>query len=49
MEEKVEITKKQLDYFNERDDMLSALEQAGVDNWTGWDYAMDILREMNNE
>lgn len=24
---------------------LRALEEAGVDNWSGYDYAMEILRE----
>jgi hypothetical protein len=28
---------------------LSALTQAGVDNWQGYDYAMDILREMRGQ
>lgn len=25
--------------------LLCALEQAGVDNWDGYDYAMEILNE----
>ena len=28
---------------------LDALEQAGVDNWDGYDYAMDAYREMKGE
>jgi hypothetical protein len=28
---------------------LSALERAGVDNWGGYDYAMEILRGDDDE
>lgn len=28
-----------------RDEMLLALEDAGVDNWAGREYALDSLRE----
>ena len=28
---------------------LAALENAGVDNWTGYDYAMELLREYERE
>ena len=28
---------------------LQALEQAGVDNWSGYDYAMEILRDWRKE
>jgi hypothetical protein len=30
--------------LKKRDEILSALEQAGVDNWEGYSEAMDILR-----
>lgn len=30
-------------------DKLSALEAAGVDNWIGYDDAMDILKDMKGE
>ena len=29
--------------------MLSALEGAGVDNWEGYDYAIDMLNEDEDE
>lgn len=29
--------------------LLLALQGAGVDNWEGWDYAMEMLEEMDNE
>ena len=28
---------------------LSALEAAGVDNWDGYDYAWEIMREIQSE
>lgn len=28
---------------------LAALENAGVDNWSGYDYAMELLREYESE
>lgn len=37
--------KRRLEYLERRDRKLTALEAAGVDNWQGWDDAMDILRE----
>lgn len=30
-------------------DMLAALESAGVDNWSGYDWAMEIFRGNSNE
>ncbi len=32
-------------YLNRRDQEFSAYENAGVDNWRGRDYAIEILRE----
>lgn len=32
-------------YLNRRDWKLCAIEGAGVDNWSGYDHAMDDLRE----
>lgn len=29
--------------------LLQALRAAGVDNWDGYDYAFEILREWNDE
>lgn len=31
----------------EREQLLDALEAAGVDNWEGYDEAMEILEEQN--
>jgi hypothetical protein len=44
-EEMVTITKAQHDHLLKKDDWLSCLEQAGVDNWSGWDYAQEIKEE----
>lgn len=40
------LDKLELDSLQEDSRKLSALETAGVDNWEGWDHAMEILREM---
>ncbi len=39
------ISQEEYENLLKRDEMLSALEGAGVDNWEGYDYAMDILNE----
>ena len=41
----ITITQKAYDYLCEREDWLTALESAGVDNWTGFDYAQEIYNE----
>jgi hypothetical protein len=38
----VEKLQKQLAELQERDRWLSALEAAGVDNWDGWDHAVEL-------
>lgn len=43
MDEEVTISKKEYDELKERDKYLSALEAAGVDNWEGNDYALEIF------
>lgn len=43
------VPQSELDRLMERDRMLCALESAGVDNWEGYEYAMDILREQDEE
>ena len=45
----VEITEEEFDRLQERDDFLSALECAGVDNWEGIDEAHEILREWQED
>jgi hypothetical protein len=45
----VEITEDHYERLLESEDKLAALEAAGVDNWQGYDDAMDILREWKLE
>lgn len=44
-EEMVTITKAQLDDLLDTEKLYLALESAGVDNWSGYDYAMELYRE----
>lgn len=44
----VEIDSNELDMLRRSDDILTALLDAGVDNWSGWDYAMELYREMRD-
>lgn len=41
--ENVTITKKEYDELNADQRKLNALENAGVDNWDGYDFAMEAL------
>ena len=43
--ETITITKKEYDRLVERDEFLSRLEGAGVDNWEGYSYAFDEEEE----
>lgn len=43
------ITQSRLDQLEARAEWLEALEQAGVDNWDGWDVARDIKAEWDQE
>ena len=36
------ISKKEHERLVERDDWLTCLESAGVDNWSGYDYAVAL-------
>jgi hypothetical protein len=45
MTETVTITKKEYEELLEDQKMLNALQDAGVDNWEGYDYAMELLNE----
>ena len=38
----VTIPKKEYDSLKEDSKWLSALEDAGVDNWSGWDFAREL-------
>lgn len=43
--EMVTITKEEYEELLNDRRVLVALEMAGVDNWDGYDYAMEILEE----
>lgn len=43
--EMVTITKDEYDDLQKDSNFLNALVAAGVDNWNGYDYAVDIFRE----
>jgi hypothetical protein len=44
-EETVTISKKEYESFLQDRKWLAALENAGVDNWEGIDYARELLNE----
>jgi hypothetical protein len=44
-EEMISIPKKEYERLRERDDWLQCLEAAGVDNWDGFDYAIEMREE----
>ena len=48
-ETKVSITLDEYSQLLDRDQKLCALEAAGVDNWEGYEEAMNILKEWNGE
>lgn len=45
MNEMIEITKARYEALLEAEQILSALEMAGVDNWDGYDDALDYLED----
>jgi hypothetical protein len=47
--ETITISKKAYEELVQRDFWLAALEEAGVDNWDGFDEARDILRRIKEE
>ena len=47
--EKVTITKKEYNQLKDDSLKLSALEQAGVDNWSGYEFAIDQYNEWLEE
>lgn len=47
--ETVTISKSEYDTLLDRDRWLCALECAGVDNWQGWDEAIEIRNEWYRE
>jgi len=48
MEETVTISKKEYESLLEDSEKLSALEAAGVDNWEGYDNAMEMMEDMED-
>ena len=49
MEETVTISAKEYEYLLYCVNKLSALEIAGVDNWEGYSYALEIMEDDENE
>jgi hypothetical protein len=47
--ETVTISKKEYDALVNDQRKLDALEACGVDNWQGWDEAMDMYHSQDNE
>jgi len=45
----VTIPKALYESLLEAKNKLDALEMAGVDNWTGYDYAMELMAEVEEE
>jgi len=45
----ITITLAEYNMLNERDFWLNCLENAGVDNWEGFDFACDLRDEYLNE
>lgn len=48
MEEMITIPKSEYDDLVESQRWLNALENAGVDNWSGIDFAHELLEEEND-
>lgn len=45
----ITITKEEYEELLDDSQLLDALREAGVDNWDGYDEAMEMLDEWNNE
>ncbi len=43
--EEITISKKEYDELLEQVEFLNALKACGVDNWDGYDYAVEMLEE----
>ena len=48
MEEMITIPKSEYDDLVESQRWLNALENAGVDNWSGIDFAYELFKEEND-
>lgn len=49
MEETITITKAEYNSLKEDQDLLLALQSAGVDNWEGYSYARELQAEWAEE
>ncbi len=47
--DRVFVPKERYDKLKRDAEMYYALQEAGVDNWDGYEYAMDILDEWEDE
>jgi len=45
----IEVDQEDYEELLEKAFWLSCLEEAGVDNWTGYDYAKEIYEEKNSQ
>ena len=46
MEETVTISKKEYESLLKDQKLLQCLQEVGVDNWMGYDCAIELMREM---
>lgn len=46
MELNITISKKEYESLLEDQKLLQCLQDAGVDNWSGYDYAIEMMKEM---
>lgn len=46
MELNITISKKEYESLLEDQKLLQCLQDAGVDNWSGYEYALEIMKEM---
>lgn len=42
------ILDQQIEKSKDRNNLLSCLEAAGVDNWSGYEYAIELYNELNS-
>jgi len=45
----IEISKERYEELLEEEKLLNALRNAGVDNWDGWDFAIDSLERIEKK
>lgn len=48
-EKMITITQKEFDQLCHDSNFLNCLQGCGVDNWDGYDYAIEAFEEMNEE